>query len=52
MKGVNVCMSIICFCHTHSGSNDTIFIYMADHGTPGLFGFPKSSVSFVENISE
>ncbi|XP_056626973.1 legumain-like [Triplophysa dalaica] len=27
-----------------SGSNDTIFIYMADHGAPGLFCFPKSSL--------
>ncbi|XP_051968960.1 legumain-like isoform X2 [Xyrauchen texanus] len=27
-----------------SGSNDTILIYLSDHGAPGMFAFPKSTL--------
>ncbi|KAI2650263.1 Legumain [Labeo rohita] len=30
-----------------SGINDTIFVYLADHGGAGRFSFPNSIVSFV-----
>ncbi|XP_047673763.1 legumain-like isoform X2 [Tachysurus fulvidraco] len=27
-----------------SGKNDTVFVYLSDHGGPGIFGFPSSTL--------
>ncbi|KAL1250676.1 hypothetical protein QQF64_018472, partial [Cirrhinus molitorella] len=38
-----------------SGGNDTIFVYMSDHGGPGLFSFPNSTLhahDLIETIKE
>ncbi|XP_050959169.1 legumain-like [Labeo rohita] len=38
-----------------SGSNDTIFVYLADHGGPGIFSFPNSTLyahDLIETIKE
>ncbi|XP_037399883.1 legumain-like [Pygocentrus nattereri] len=35
-----------------SGKNDTIFVFLSDHGAPGLFCFPSSSLYAIDFIEE
>ncbi|XP_066522344.1 legumain-like [Hoplias malabaricus] len=35
-----------------SGKNDTIFVFLSDHGAPGMFLFPSSSLYAVDFIAE
>ncbi|XP_051967983.1 legumain-like [Xyrauchen texanus] len=39
----------------NSGSNDTILIYLSDHGAPGMFAFPKSTLyahDLIDTVTE
>ena len=31
----------------HSGPNDYVFVYFADHGAPGFVAFPDDEVMFL-----